>query len=109
MLFMNTWEVDEAVARHAPQTVKGAAARLLAKVRDWADSNSDGWAHYPAPCRACRQMIELIEEKDPGKVTPVRFKKAAAAVKALFTRLKRPFPFEKEATCPSPTASAAAR
>ena len=94
---MNTWEVDEARDRHRGHPVKGLASALLAKVRDLADERSDGWAYWPKPCRACKKLQELIQEKDPSKVTVANLKKAVAPVKAFFTRMGWEFPELQEA------------
>lgn len=86
MLFMNTWEIDEAVQKYAKHPVKGPATSILASLRNWTDNNSDGWCYWPKPCRAARQLQELILEKDESKVTPDRLKKALAPIKAFCTR-----------------------
>lgn len=90
MRFANSWEIDEAVRRYGAHPVLGPAARLLAAVRDLADARSDGWAHYPAPVRACRRLIDMIY--DPAGASADALRKAVAPVRAFCTRAGWKFP-----------------
>ena len=60
MLFMNTYEIDEAVQLFGGHPVLDAAAVTLRNLRDWTDRNSDGWAYWPKPCRAARRLQLLL-------------------------------------------------
>lgn len=96
MPWMNTWEVDEARARHRAHPVKGPATKVLANLRDLTNAKSDGWAYWPKPARAATQLMELIQEKDPNLVTEARLRKALVPVKAFCTRnAKHGFEFAK--------------
>lgn len=90
MLFMNTWEIDEAVQRHRNDPVLSKATKLLADLRDLADSVSDGWCYWTAPCRAARQLQEIIQTASKGlgakKPTAAELKKAITPIKAFLTR-----------------------
>lgn len=89
MLFMNTWEIDEAVRRYATHPVKGPASRLLLRLRDETDERSDGWAHWPKPCRAAKKLQELLQETDEAQVTKARFDRALSPIKAFCTKHAR--------------------
>jgi hypothetical protein len=64
-----------------------SAVLILEGVADDADQLSDGWHSWPAPCRAARQLILLIETHLPS--VPVHasdLRKALAPVRAFYTR-----------------------
>ena len=65
-MFMNTWEIDEAVDLFRTHPLLGPATRTLANLRDHADHNSDGWAYWPKPARAAKQLQELIHYTPDG-------------------------------------------
>ena len=89
-MFMNTWEIDQAVDRHKAHPVLGPATRFLAALRDYADANSDGWHSWPAPSRAARRLQEFIQAPEGATVTGL--KKALAPVRAFCTRKGIPVP-----------------
>ncbi len=96
MLFMNSVEIDFAVSQYAAHPVKGPASRLLRRLRDETNERSDGWHSWPAPCKAARQLQELLQERDESKVTKARFDKALAPIKAFCTRhAKDGFSFDR--------------
>lgn len=90
MLFMNTWEIDEAVSRHYRHPILGPAARLLRDLRDLVDSCSDGWAYWKAPVRAAKKLMELLQDR--GSITEAeartRLKRALTPIKAFVTKNK---------------------
>lgn len=61
MMFLNTWEIDDAKDRWHSHPVLGPATATLANLRDAADANSDGWAYWPKPARAGKKLMELIQ------------------------------------------------
>lgn len=61
MHFMNSWEINERVSRHARHPVLGPATRTLASLRDAVDANSDGWCYWPKPVKAADKLMTLIE------------------------------------------------
>jgi hypothetical protein len=104
MMFMNTWEIDDAVRTFADEPVLGAAARTLANLRDAADENSDGWAYWPKPCRAAAKLQGLLEaavtnqyRQDRSYVSPTAadLRKALSPVKAFRTRSGLDFEIEE--------------
>lgn len=94
MLFMNSFEIDEAVEKYREHPVLGPAAQLLASVRDVADQNSDGWAYWPVPCRATRALQELLQQGPTKSLTELRqqFRVAVIPIKAFYTRRRSELP-----------------
>lgn len=94
MRFMNEYDIQMAARRHADNPIAMAAITQVAIVKQWADRNSDGWAYWPKPVRACAKLMDLIEGngtnqaiQDIGqRATEANFKKAMAPVKAFRTR-----------------------
>src|SRR5256885_2706593 len=85
MLFYNDFEIEQAVQRYQSHPVLGKAARMLAAVANDANQNSDGWAHWPLPCRACKQLMTLLTN---GAATEAEYRKALAPIRAFYTRVK---------------------
>jgi hypothetical protein len=86
MLFMNTWEINQAADRHASHPVLGPATRTLANLRDAADANSDGWCYWPKPGRAAKKLMELVQAG--GDPTPSDLNAAYRPVKTFRTQSK---------------------
>lgn len=82
-MFMNTWEIDNAIIRHRNHPVKGRAARILGQLRDLADRCSDGWCYWPKPSRSANRLVELLKQDDP---TEADLKKALVPIKSFLTR-----------------------
>lgn len=63
---MNEYDITTARqwAKSRDWTVTVEATRILDRLRVWADENSDGWAHWPKPCRAAKQLQERIQEQE---------------------------------------------
>lgn len=93
-MFMNTWEIDEALQQHRDHPVLGPATQTLASLRDAANENSDGWAIWPKPSRAAKQLMELIHgpsgtrpwDTDRDDATPEKLKAAYKPLKSFRTR-----------------------
>jgi hypothetical protein len=82
-MFYNDYDIENAVRRHASHLVLGRATRFLRQFADEANSHSDGWHSWPAPCRAAQQLIELIHR---GHATDGDLKRALAPIKSFYTR-----------------------
>jgi len=65
MLFMNEYEIEDAVRQHADDPVLGPASLTLRNLMDWTNRNSDGWAYWPKPCRAAKNLQALIQKHNP--------------------------------------------
>jgi len=90
MLFMNEYEIENAVMRYAlegDEPVLGAAALTLRNLMDWTNRNSDGWAYWPKPCRAAAKLQGLFPRRwDDESPTVEQYKAALRPVKAFRTR-----------------------
>lgn len=91
MMFMNQWDIEDAVQRHANHDVLGPATRLLARFMETVNENSDGWAHWGAAPRAAKKLMMLIES---GDGTLRDLKKAITPIKSCCTRHKLPMIFK---------------
>lgn len=92
MLFLNEYDVESAVIRYATDSSTpnlGTAALALARLVDWTNSHSDGWAYWPKPARAARSLQQLLSDADrynPQDVTPAELQRALVPIKAFLTR-----------------------
>jgi hypothetical protein len=92
---MNDHDIDQAWQRWSEHPVLGPAIRTVANVRDMANQNSDGWAYWQAPAKACAGLMELIErdgtaryahDSERADATVEEYKRALRAVKSFRTR-----------------------
>ncbi|HEY6019447.1 MAG TPA: hypothetical protein VIY48_05975 [Candidatus Paceibacterota bacterium] len=79
MMFMNHWDIDEAVARPTFFSYQHLAARFLQEFRNEVDANSDGWAYWKAPVMAAQKMqgivlgkVEATESNYKAALTPIK-------------------------------------
>lgn len=88
MLFMNEYEIDEAVRRYAPDTTQGRGARFLAAYRDEVNAHSDGWPYWSAPVRAAAKLMRLLtwKREQANDVTETELHKALTPIKSFYTR-----------------------
>jgi hypothetical protein len=83
-MWMNRWDIQFAVERNSPATVKGRAARFLAAFMEEVDNNSDGWAYWPLPGRAAEKLQDMIQSENP--MTEADYRKALVPIKSFYTR-----------------------
>jgi len=89
MLFMNEYEIDEAVSYWQNHPLLGPASKLLAALRDIVNQNSDGWAYWSPPVRAAKMLQELLQAARRGEqVTETEFKKALPPIKRFYSRYR---------------------
>lgn len=91
MLYMNSYEIEEAVLRFGRGDTPNLqqAALILERLRGWTNRNSDGWAYWPKPCRAAKRLQELLQEVDryrPVDCTEAELAAALRPIKAFLTR-----------------------
>ena len=90
MLFMNEYEIENAVMRYAlegDEPVLGPAAVTLRNLMDWTNRNSDGWPYWPKPCRAAAKLQALFPRRwDDERPTVEQYRAALRPVKAFRTR-----------------------
>lgn len=63
MRFFNEFDIESARRRfdNGDYPNLAAAVETIDNVRRWTDCNSDGWAYWSPPVRACGRLIELVE------------------------------------------------
>ena len=100
MLYMNDSDVHYATQRiaqirdEASRTVLTKAVTLLTDLIELANSVSDGWAYWKAPCKSAKKLQELIQAGLPSNqnnftapaTTEAQLKKAVSPIKAFMTR-----------------------
>jgi hypothetical protein len=89
--WMNGAEVEEAAERFdaedTPNLFRGA--RILERLMDWTDSNSDGWPYWQKPANAANKLMDLIHAAnrfDPQDITEAQLKAALSPIKAFLTK-----------------------
>ncbi len=95
MLFMNRWDIEDAVRQHADDPILGPASRTLHNLMEWTDNNSDGWPYWPKPCRAAKRLQELFQLRRVDPVTVEEYKAALRPIKAFRTRQGADFTIEE--------------
>lgn len=96
MLFMNDYDIHRAARVLQNDPAGSEAVRQVAILKEWADSNSDGWAYWPKPVNAAKSLIQLInsavndfyrgvDREDVG-IDPCDLKAALRPIKAFRTR-----------------------
>jgi len=97
MKFMNESEIDHAVAVLNSDPFFGKAVRFLSNFRHEVNEHSDGWAYCPAPAKAARQLMILVESGVAAKrgyfgsvpvveINDKALAKALAPIKSFMTR-----------------------
>jgi hypothetical protein len=64
VLFLNEYEVANLRDRFGNHEILGAGIQTLQNLVDWTNSNSDGWAYWPKPCRAAKALQQLLQDAD---------------------------------------------
>jgi len=79
MMWMNSYEISEALVRFENHPVLSKAARLLDMLREETDNHSDGWHSWPRPARAAERLMVLLKS---GRGTEQDLKLAVRPIKA---------------------------
>jgi hypothetical protein len=82
MLFMNEYEIDQAVRNTTG--VKNDAARFLAAFKDEVNAHSDGWPYWSVAARAAKRLMQLVSSRE--EATEAQFRAALAPIKSFYTR-----------------------
>jgi hypothetical protein len=95
-IFMNEYDIDDAMQTLNDDPVLGKAVRFLRDFRDEVNSHSDGWAYWRAPVAAAGQLMTLIKTGmdirrgrggiDPQQITDQMVAKAMGPIKSFMTR-----------------------
>lgn len=98
MRFMNEFDIEMA-RRHAARNnwhnvYRGAD--IIDRLREWADSHSDGWAYWPKPAKAASSLMALIDDPDRVRqalnghkvpdITDAELRAACKPIRAFLTR-----------------------
>jgi len=105
-MWMNEWEIDEAVDRYRDHPVLGPATRTLSNLRDATNRNSDGWPYWQKPSRAAKRLMELIQgygldprnvrfDRERADATVAKLRVAYSPIKAFRTRTGLEFVIEE--------------
>lgn len=85
MIYMNDFDIEEAVRRWESNPVLSRATRFLSAHAEQTNLHSDGWAHWSAPVKAAKNLQELIQRGDPS-TTESAYLKALTPIKAFYTK-----------------------
>lgn len=90
-MWMNDYDIEDAARRFDPATHRNLAIGVLiiARLANWTNRNSDGWAYWKKPSNAAKRLMELIQSVDrwePVDVSAEDLKKACTPIKAFLTR-----------------------
>lgn len=88
MMFMNEWEIADAVDRFARDPVLGPAARYLRAFMHEVNAHSDGWPYWSPPCKAAGKLQELLHAHMDGHRYPQPAPATAADVKRCLSPIK---------------------
>jgi hypothetical protein len=83
-MWMNEYEIDEAVHKHARHPVLSKATKFLAAFRNEVNRHSDGWPYWRPPAQAADKLMELIE-REPARATEAELRKALTPIKRFYT------------------------
>ena len=94
-MWMNQYEIEAAAqARHAcPNVRKGV--RLLAALLEAVNSQSDGWAYWPAPSKAAEKLMNLLHTSGNlaygtgRKISDAELKAAISPIRAMVTKQRK--------------------
>lgn len=99
MLFMNEWDIEEAKHQCRNHPILSKATQVLYDLMCLTNEVSDGWPYWSKPCKAAKQLQELIQRHtqpyryndDVPEVTEADLKRALTPIKALMTRHAKDF------------------
>lgn len=90
-MWMNGAEVEQAAERFDAEDTPNLfhGARVLERLMDWTDSNSDGWPYWQKPSNAANKLMDLIQAAnrwDPVDITDAQLRAALSPIKAFLTK-----------------------
>lgn len=94
MKYWNDYDVEVQARRVEGCPVRMTGVLIMARLMNWTNANSDGWAYWPKPVRSAKRLMELIEtgENFPTYHTPLEdvteaeLRKAVTPIKSFLTR-----------------------
>lgn len=93
-MFMNQYEIENAASQHhdCPNVRKGV--KLLLKLMESVNEQSDGWHSWPAPSRSAEKLQELLktagnlDHGTHGKISAADLKKSIVPIRSMVSRQK---------------------
>jgi hypothetical protein len=90
-MWMNEWEVEDAVERFTDETPNlHRGVGILSRLMRWTNNNSDGWPYWQKPSNAAGKLMDHLHAamrsyavKD---ITEAELKKALSPIKAFLTK-----------------------
>lgn len=94
-MWMNQYDIEEAMMSHhdCPNVRKGV--RLLYNLMQAVNEQSDGWPYWQAPSKAAEKLMDLLRTAGNlnygthGKITDAQLKAAITPIKSMVTRQKK--------------------
>lgn len=62
-MWMNEYEIDDAVRKFQSHPVLGKYAKFLAAFRDEVNAHSDGWIYWQLPTRAANGLMTVLHDQ----------------------------------------------
>lgn len=89
-MWMNEYDIEHAAVRFTEETPNlRRGARILMRLVNYTNRNSDGWPYWQKPARAADKLMTLIQAAsryDPEDITEADLKKALTPIKAFLTK-----------------------
>lgn len=95
MRFMNDYDLEMAQRRFTRDTAPNrlALAITVNRLREWADTVSDGWAYWPKPAKAAANAMELIDglnrADERNDITEQEMLTAVRPIKSFLSRMAK--------------------
>lgn len=98
MSILNEYDIETSQRKAAQEVNRPnlqAGILTLARLSEWANANSDGWAYWRKPSAASSQLQELIYTRyfgadrhhfENADISPADLRKAYTPIKAFLTR-----------------------
>jgi 23S rRNA A2030 N6-methylase RlmJ len=84
MLAMDEHDIRAARLRYHKHHILGRATEFLEAFMQEVNDHSDGWAYWPAPVKAAKKLMEIIQ--DPPYANENTLKKAITPIRSFYTR-----------------------
>lgn len=91
MTWMNEYEVEGVVDRFTEETPNlRRGARILSRLVDWTNNNSDGWPYWQKPSNAASKLMDHLEaarrDYDAADITEAQLNKTLTPIKTFLTK-----------------------
>lgn len=83
MLYMNEYEIEQAVILNSNHLILGKASRFLRNFMIEVNTHSDGWPYWSLPVHAAKSLMLLLKSPNPSEQD---LAKALRPIKAFYTR-----------------------